>query len=245
MHKVIIIQKDKEIMKRRMKKSLKRIAVATLFLAPALIGIYGLSQHREPKVVAETPQVNSQQEFIQAIAPSAVEIANANDLYPSVMIAQAMHESNSGQSGLAARYGNLFGIKGAYNGNAVSLETWEDDGQGNAYKIMDNFRVYPSWAESLQDYARLLQWNRYAGVHRSNTSTYQDATAALTGTYATDTSYAQKLNYYIEAYGLTAYDNNDSQATQTGSGVWNSYRGRYTSQEILDEDLAWANRFNH
>lgn len=35
---------------------------------------------------------------------------------------------------------------------------------------------------------------------------FQDATAALTGRYATDTAYADKLNALIEQYGLTSYD---------------------------------------
>ncbi len=45
------------------------------------------------------------------------------------MIAQAILESGSGNSALAAppNY-NLFGIKGAYQGQSVSFPTQEDDG---------------------------------------------------------------------------------------------------------------------
>ena len=35
---------------------------------------------------------------------------------------------------------------------------------------------------------------------------YKDATAALTGVYATDTTYGDKLNSIIEQYQLTIYD---------------------------------------
>ena len=62
--------------------------------------------------------------------------------------------------------------------------------------------------ESLEDYAQFLQKNIYAGVRKSNTNSYQDATAALTGVYATDTSYGDKLNQIIEEYHLTDYDTN-------------------------------------
>ncbi|MCO4687773.1 peptidoglycan hydrolase [Streptococcus infantarius subsp. infantarius] len=50
--------------------------------------------------------------FIQTIGESARQIAAQNDLYASVMIAQAILESNSGQSKLsqAPNY-NFFGIK--------------------------------------------------------------------------------------------------------------------------------------
>ncbi|WP_412079860.1 glucosaminidase domain-containing protein [Streptococcus gallolyticus] len=129
--------------------------------------------------------------FIESIGESARQIAAQNDLYASVMIAQAILESNSGQSALsqAPNY-NFFGIKGDYNGQSVTMKTWEDDGSGNAYTID----------------AQFLQKDIYAGVHKSNTTSYKDATAALTGTYATDTSYGTKLNRLIEQYGLTVYD---------------------------------------
>lgn len=145
--------------------------------------------------------------FIESIGESARQIAAQNDLYASVMIAQAILESNSGQSALsqAPNY-NFFGIKGDYNGQSVTMKTWEDDGSGNVYTIDAQFRSYGSQAESLEDYAQFLKKDIYVGVHKSNTTSYKDATAALTGTYATDTSYGTKLNRLIEQYGLTVYD---------------------------------------
>lgn len=111
----------------------------------------------------------------------------------------------------------MFGIKGEYNGNSVHVETQEDDGSGNYYTITDDFRKYDDYDQSLEDYASLLtgdddpsnwRYEFYSGTRVSNTSTYQDATAYLTGRYATDTSYASKLNRVIEQYGLTQYDAN-------------------------------------
>ena len=60
--------------------------------------------------------------------------------------------------------------------------------------------------------------------------------------YATDTSYNAKLNYIIEKYNLTQYDTPSYQQTYSGDFVYNIYRQQYTSQEILAEDIAWANR---
>ena len=51
-----------------------------------------------------------------------------------------------------------------------------------------------------------LEGSYYVGVDRSNTKNYKDATAALTGVYATDTTYGDKLNSIIEQYQLTIYD---------------------------------------
>ena len=181
--------------------------------------------------------------FISQIGESARQLGQENDLYASVMIAQAILESGAGQSGLSSYpHYNLFGIKGSYAGQSAVMQTWEDDGNGNAYTINDAFRSYPSYYESLQDYVAVLKQGHFAGAWKSNTSSYQDATAALTGVYATDTSYNTKLNYIIEKYDLTRFD---SPLYESGAGyiVYNPYRQQYTTQDILDVDTAWANRF--
>ena len=70
--------------------------------------------------------------FLNQLIPHAYEIANDNDLYASVMMAQAILESGWGQSGLSLPpYNNLFGIKGNYNGQSAVFDTLEDDGTGN------------------------------------------------------------------------------------------------------------------
>lgn len=146
-------------------------------------------------------------EFVEAIADYASEIAEKNDLYASVMIAQACLESGFGTSGLASSpYYNLFGIKGSYKGKSVNMRTLED-GSNGMYAINAGFRDYPSPKESLEDYAKLLDQSFYSGAHKSKTNSYEDATKFLTGRYATDRNYARKLNGIIEAYNLTQYDN--------------------------------------
>ena len=159
-------------------------------------------------------QVYSTNPFLNQIIPSATIIAAKNDLYASVMMAQAILESGWGTSALASAPNyNLFGIKGNYNGESVNMGTLEDSGGQNYYPINAEFRKYPSYAESLQDYANLLangtSWNPnyYAGAWKSNAASYQDATAYLTGRYATDTAYSAKLNRIIAQYGLDQYDN--------------------------------------
>lgn len=151
--------------------------------------------------------------FIKVIGEDARTIAGKNNLYASVMIAQAILESASGNSALASAPNyNLFGIKGDYKGASASFLTSEDNGSGSMYTIRSAFRKYPSYKESLGDYVKLLRGGTdfsnsfYKGTWKSNTSSYKDATKFLTGRYATDTSYASKLNGLIEAYNLTQYD---------------------------------------
>lgn len=164
--------------------------------------------------------MSNQTTFINSLKDYAIELSQKYGLYASVMIAQAIHESGWGQSGLSLPpHHNLFGIKGDYNGKSVTMRTWEDDGKGNPYYINAPFRSYPTYKESMEDNAKLLKngvnWNPriYAGTWKANTTSYKDATKALTGTYATDTRYADKLNNIIEAYNLTQYDGQKSPAT--------------------------------
>ncbi|MGL9796342.1 glucosaminidase domain-containing protein [Enterococcus sp. DIV1283b] len=155
----------------------------------------------------------SVESFIRKISESARKVGQENDLYASVMIAQAILESASGQSQLAqAPNYNLFGIKGTHNGKGVSFATQEDLGNGTLYTTQATFRQYENYEDSLNDYAQLLKEGLtgnsqfYSGVWKTNAKTYQEATKFLTGRYATDTKYNQKLNGLIETYHLTDYD---------------------------------------
>ncbi|EUJ27207.1 autolysin [Listeria floridensis FSL S10-1187] len=180
------------------------------------------------------------QGFINQISNSASQIAGANDLYASVMIAQAILESAYGTSMLgSAPNFNLFGIKGSYNGQSVLKQTYEDDGKGNLYLVNAYFRKYPTYHQSLEDYARVIKggpsWNSnyYAGVWKSNTKSYLDATKALTGTYATDTSYSVKLNNLIKTYNLTQFDTPGSGSVPGSGSSANTY---YT---VVKGDTLW------
>ncbi|EHI69826.1 glucosaminidase domain-containing protein [Streptococcus ictaluri] len=232
-----------------MTKKKGKLLLIGLFVFVAALGAYSSIRqaNHTKRVSAQTVSGSATQTFINNIGATASTIAQERDLYASVMIAQAILESSNGQSGLSqAPYYNFFGIKGAYNGSSVTMSTWEDDGSGNTYVLDQAFRAYPSIYDSLNDYANLLSSDLYAGARKSNTLSYQDATAALTGLYATDTSYNAKLNNIIETYGLTAYDtvNAYSPALTDGvsSYVWNPHRRNYTNAETLAVDDAWALR---
>lgn len=245
------MSKNNEMAKKKKRKTSKKKS-STFMRNLALIGLVGVSFLGGAAYVLTTPDAKAEEavrmtettgDFINRIGAVSQELASQYDLFPSVMIAQAILESKSGTSGLAvAPYYNLFGIKGSYNGARAIFETWEDDGAGNAYTVNDAFRQYPSWRASLEDYAKLLQLPLYHGAHRSVAGSYEVATSHLTGRYATDTNYANKLNHLIEVYDLTRFDKGSavSSSEEGSSGfVWNSYHRAFTSQTILDQDKAW------
>ncbi|MGE7624828.1 LysM peptidoglycan-binding domain-containing protein [Viridibacillus sp. NPDC096237] len=159
------------------------------------------------------------------------------------MIAQAVLESSFGTSTLgAAPNHNLFGMKGNYQGAYITMLTLEDDGKGNYYQISANFKKYPSHTQSLQDYVNLIKngvsWDayRYMKVWKSKTTSYTDATRALTGTYATDTLYASKLNNLIATYNLTAYDS----ASATGDSSMGESNDKNDSNNLLGKAVYYT-----
>lgn len=167
----------------------------------------------------------SVESFVRKIGESARKVGQENNLYASVMIAQAILESASGQSQLAqAPNYNLFGIKGTHNGKSVLFATQEDLGDGTIYTTQETFRQYENYEDSLNDYVQLLKEGLtgnsqfYSGVWKTNAKTYQEATKFLTGRYATDTKYDQKLNGLIETYHLTEYDKELSEPQLSKEG---------------------------
>lgn len=152
-----------------------------------------------------------QQQFIDSIAKDACQIAEQNDLYTSVLIAQAVIESDWGRSDLARIHKNLFGIKGEFRGMSANLPTTENEG-GHEYQTTSQFRHYSTIRESLQDYAQVLNQSLYAAAHKSKCRQYQEATAEISKKYATDPQYQQKLNHLIQKYDLTKYDYGHKQS---------------------------------
>lgn len=161
-------------------------------------------------------------QFLKKIADDAQEIGQKEGIYASVMMAQDILESGSGNSLLSSEPNhNLFGIKGSYKGSSVTFNTLEQDSSGQSYQIRAQFRKYPSYKESLEDYADLIKNGLtgnpdfYKPTWKSETKDYKEATKYLEGRYATDRQYSQKLNAIIEAYDLTKYDEPKKEATTT------------------------------
>ena len=178
------------------------------------------AEANQSTAIAITP-VKETWDFIKEIGEEARKIGLEEDLYGSVMIAQAILESASGQSQLSnAPYYNLFGIKGTVEGKGVTFKTQEDDGSGILYTIDATFRQYEDYEATFKDYAKLLKEGLandndfYKGTWKSETDSYEDATEFLTGRYATDTQYGEKLNALIEAYALTSYDKEKAEVPE-------------------------------
>lgn len=146
--------------------------------------------------------------FVSRVLPGALR-GFEKGLFPSITIAQAIHESAWGQSSLAARYNNLFGVKAdsSWSGPVIEIPTQEEV-NGGIITIVARWRVYESWDAAIDDRITFLTENRRyqeAGVFDAP-NYIEQAQALQRAGYATDSSYAEKLIKTIETYSLYLYD---------------------------------------
>ncbi|MBF8807986.1 MAG: glucosaminidase domain-containing protein [Enterococcus lacertideformus] len=232
------------------KKAIAPLMGTTLLVGPMMVTAAPQNVHADEQATQKTidPQA-----FINQIGWAASEVAANNDLYASVMIAQALLESAYGTSSLASAPNyNLFGVKGSYSGQVVYMATKEYI-NGQWVTMNEPFRQYSSYWESLQDNANVLRstsfatgYYHYSGVWKSNTTSFYDATAYLTGRYATDPGYGVKLNSLINTYNLTRFDKpstgsattTTSKTTTTSTTTTVSSSGSQT-YKVVSGDTLW------
>jgi flagellum-specific peptidoglycan hydrolase FlgJ len=152
-----------------------------------------------------TPGTRGQQAFISLVAPGAIAAQQRFGVPAAVTIAQAIEESAWGQSGLAAQYHNLFGIKGTGPAGSVSLPTSEYEG-GQWVTIDAQFRVYHNDAESIADHAELLATSGYYTRAMADRAVPDAFANDLTGVYATDPDYGANLIALMKLYHLYQFD---------------------------------------
>lgn len=146
-------------------------------------------------------------QFIAKVVPLAQADSKRSNILASLTIAQAILESNNGNSRLATEGKSLFGIKATatWRGKVwtgYTLEYYD----ANSTVIVAGFRAYDSWEQSIIDHSDFLNNNaRYAKV--IGEKNYKKACQYIyEAGYATDPNYAQKLISLIEDNHLTQYD---------------------------------------
>ena len=139
-------------------------------------------------------------QFMQRMRPYADAAAQRLGVPAEYVLAHAGLESGWGQSEIKRADGgpsyNLFGIKAGKGWQGDVAQTLTTEYQyGLPVKKQEPFRIYGSYAESFDDYARLLE-RRYAGAIGQ-----ADALAFSNGLqqagYASDPRYGEKLNRLI------------------------------------------------
>jgi len=149
------------------------------------------------------------QEYVNKYKQLAVDTTSGTGLFPSVMLAQGILESRSGESELAKKYHNHFGIKAdkSWTGKKVNFKTREVI-SGQSQVIGDYFRVYKNDKEGFKDRVKFLLENpryRKAGVFSARTPIEQIEKLKLGG-YATDPLYVGKLSSVFRKQNLSVVD---------------------------------------
>ncbi|MGX7148533.1 glycoside hydrolase family 73 protein [Enterococcus ureasiticus] len=199
------------------KKKMRKTNLPMLFAGLLIVGVAFIFSINVLSDGSKTEEASTQQkeqvskeQFIDRISPHAKELQASYGVLPSIIIGQAILESNWGQSTLASKYNNLFGIKAYGDQKKVNLETREYINE-EWIVIQGDFRVYNTWEESMDDHTRLfvngVTWNPRLYEHVLLAKNYKQAARALQDAgYATDPTYADKVIHVIESYDLNKYD---------------------------------------
>ena len=141
------------------------------------------------------------EDYIKKYSDIAVREMKRYHIPASITLAQGLLESGAGQSVLARKSNNHFGIKcgGDWRGPSVSHD---DDARGEC------FRAYKHPEESYEDHSKFLAGRpRYAGLFKLKITDYKGWAHGLKKAgYATNPQYAEKLIGIIELYNLHKYD---------------------------------------
>ena len=155
------------------------------------------------KPAAEIKVSKTQSAFLHSHLNAALAAEKQSGVPATFMVAQAAHESGWGQHEIRNADGsashNLFGIKaGAGWKGAVAEVTTTEYVNGAAQKVTAKFRAYASYADSFNDYAKLMKDSpRYSPVLASAGSAQGFAQGLQHAGYATDPAYADKLTRVI------------------------------------------------
>ncbi|MBS5928689.1 MAG: glucosaminidase domain-containing protein [Clostridium sp.] len=184
------------------------VVIALSLIASIFIGFISIFIGENSDIDLAVPN-EEQRAFILKLVPIAQDNYNEYGIFPSVTIAQAIHESAWGKSDLSVQANNLFGVKADENwkGETIEMPTKEYI-NGEEIIVIAKWRKYASFEDSIRDHGKFLKENsRYenAGVFKAKDYKEQAYAIRMAG-YATDPQYASLICNIIESYSLNIYD---------------------------------------
>lgn len=148
-------------------------------------------------------------QYVEKYAATAVREMKSTGIPASITLAQGCLESGNGNSTLARKANNHFGIKCHNNWTGKTFH--QDDDARN-----ECFRSYPNADESFRDHSDFLRYrDRYAFLFDLEPTDYKGWAYGLKKAgYATAPDYATRLIQIIEENELWRYDQLDPVARQ-------------------------------
>jgi flagellum-specific peptidoglycan hydrolase FlgJ len=150
-------------------------------------------------------QKNTSQSYIEQFKDNAISIMRETGIPASIILGIAMHESANGNSNIAQKLNNQFGIKG--NTGSVYFK--------NDKKVHSAYKRYDSIMDSFADFARIITLRRERGAISPELSTaeYEKWVKSIARSgYAGSKTWGAKVLAIIRKYDLNELD---SKATET------------------------------
>ena len=149
---------------------------------------------------------NKTEAYIEKYSQIAVDEMHRYNIPASITLAQGILESGNGESLLATKGNNHFGIKchDDWNGKTIIKD---DDEKGEC------FRKYSKVADSYKDQSLfLIERERYNSLFLLSPTDYKAWAEGLKKAgYATNSKYSTLLINLIEKYNLSRFDNGSAQ----------------------------------
>ena len=141
------------------------------------------------------------EDYIKKYRELAVDEMKKYHIPASITLAQGLLESGAGQSTLARKSNNHFGIKCGSDWKGKTVRH-DDDARGEC------FRAYKHPKQSYEDHSKFLAGRpRYASLFKLKITDYKGWARGLKKAgYATNPRYADQLIDIIELYDLDKYD---------------------------------------
>ena len=171
----------------------------------------------------------SRNEYIIKFAPLAVKQMHIHNIPASITLAQGILESNNGNSRLAIKGNNHFGIKcHGWEGKKI----YADDDKKN-----ECFRRYENVIDSYRDHSLFLKkYDRYGFLFDYKIKDYKSWALGLKKAgYATNSKYPELLIKIIEENQLYKYDKTSSDQLLASSR--NIYLHRNRIKYVIAKDL--------
>lgn len=166
-------------------------------------------------LAAQISQTPEHLKYIDDYKDIAIREMERAGIPASIKLAQGILESNAGQSYLAKRANNHFGIKCGDNWNGKTVYRKDDDYDARGKLVESCFRsyrtveaCYVAHSEFLRDPKKTY---RYGFLFQLDPTDYKRWAYGLKKAgYATSATYPEKLIEIIERYALYQYDNMSS-----------------------------------
>lgn len=151
-------------------------------------------------ISAATKKLQVNIDYINRYSQIAVEKMREHRIPASITLAQGILESGAGQSELAKKSNNHFGIK--CHNDWTGERVYHDDDEKQ-----ECFRKYSKPELSYEDHSQFLKKKRYESLFELNVTDYKGWAKGLKACgYATAKDYAERLIDLIETYDLQQYD---------------------------------------